>query len=362
MVAASGTPRERLRVSNRSVVALVVIVLGAMWATEMLGQAGRVLGWLTVACIGAALLHPVVSLIALRIPRPAALILTLLLTLGTIGGLVYSGIGDVRAQADRVEREAPRAAARIAKRDDWIGNAARSFDAERRITEFVDDLPTRLQGGDTATALRSAATRGVAFFATAMLTLFLLIHGPRLVNAGLRQIHDDERRARIKRVAEGGYKRAWRYIVFTLGRALLAGTFAFAVGSAIDVPGQTVLAIWVAAWSVVPLVGVVTGSIPLVLLSVTVDFGQVPWVFAMFVGYQLAEAALLQRRIERVSVHVGPFVTLVAAFGGLEAYGVGGMFVAVVLATATVGVLAELADEGEVIEALDAVLAGDEPA
>jgi predicted PurR-regulated permease PerM len=367
MVASSGTPSPpatlppRLRFTNRSVATVVVIAVGALWALDLLGQGGRVLGWLLVACIGAGLLHPAVTGLARRMPRALALVIVVVVTLGAIGGLVYSGIDDIRTQAERLEEAAPDAARRIERRDDGIGEAATEFELTRRVREFVDDLPERLQGGDAPEALRAAATRGVAFFATAMLTLFLLIHGRRLLDAGLRQIHDVERRRRTSLVVFGGAARAWRYLVLTLARAVLAGAFGLAVASAIDLPGQTILALWVAVWSIVPLVGVAAGSVPTVLLTFTVDPARVPWVVALFVGYQVVEVLVLQRRLERASVHIGPFVTLVAALGGLEAYGIGGMFVAVVLVTLVGAGLAELAEGGDLAAAVDATLAGDEP-
>jgi predicted PurR-regulated permease PerM len=351
-----------LRVTNRTVVATVVVVVGALWAADLLGNAGRVLGWLVVASIAAALLHPAVTALSRRLPRAVALVAVVLATLAAIGGLVYSGIDDLRTQADRLEREAPAAARRIERRDDGIGEAAKEFELARRVRDFVDRLPEQLQGGEAPEALRAAATRGVAFFATGMLTLFLLIHGERLIGSGLAQVHDDDRRRRATRVLGQGYRRTWRYLVLTLARATLAGAFALAVGSAIDVPGQTLLALWVAVWSIVPLLGALAGSTPMLLLTVATDPGLVPWVVALFVGYQALEVFVIQRRIERVSVHVGPFVTLVAALGGLEAYGIGGSFVAVVVATFLGSVLAELAEHGDVLAAVDATLAGDEPA
>ena len=61
MVATPGPPPARLRFTNRTVASTIVIVVGALWATDLLGRAGRVLGWLLVAAIAASLLHPAVS-------------------------------------------------------------------------------------------------------------------------------------------------------------------------------------------------------------------------------------------------------------------------------------------------------------
>ena len=362
--AAPADERERLRPSNRSVVVAVAIVAGAPFLVRQIGSAGRVLGWFAVAAILAGLLHPAASLVSRWLPRALSIILVLVVTVGAIGGLVYSGYDDLQTQADRLEAAAPDAARRLEARDDDIGEAAREVELERRVEEFVDELPDRLRGGDAASALRSAATRGVAFFATGILSLFLILHGPRLIDAALGQVHDAERRARLHRVLGRAYGRAWRYTTLTLLRAVGAGLFALAAAQASDVPARTLLALWLGVWSFVPLMGVVIGSLPLVLLTGALDPGRLLLVVSLVLAYQTAEVLLVQRRIERVSVHVGPVITLLAAMAGLEAYGIGGAFVTIVLAILVASVVKELAptEDDELLAAADAVLPGDEPA
>jgi predicted PurR-regulated permease PerM len=356
-------PRERLRLSNRSIVVAVLILVGAVALVSAVSAATRVLGWALVAAFLAGLLHPIVSRLSRWIPRGVAIALTMLVVVGSITSVVYATIDEVRSQADRLEEVAPDAAIEI-ERSDRFGEAAREFELRRRVQEFVDDLPERLQGGDTAEALRAAATRGVAFFITGMLTLFLLIHGRRLVSSALRQVHDRRRRSRIEVLLNAAYDRAWRYIVFTVLRALAAGLFTAAVCEVADVPGAILLALWVAIWSLVPLLGVLAGSTAVVLLTMAVDAGRAPAVCALFVAYQVAEVLIVQRRLERASLHVGPVITLVAAMGGLEVYGIGGLLGGVALSIVVASLLRELArGEGEdLIAAADAILPGDEPA
>jgi hypothetical protein len=57
----------------------------------------------------------------------------------------------------------------------------------------------------------------------------------------------------------------------------------------------------------------------------------------------LAEWLLLQRWIERRTVHIGPFATVVAGFAGLELYGVGGALMLLLVVTLAVAVVDELA-------------------
>ena len=107
----------------------------------------------------------------------------------TTGLLAYGTIGDVQLETARLQRVAPEAALRI-ERSATFGKTARDLQLAQRVKEFVDELPSRLAGGDTGTVIRSAATRTLAYLATGVLMLFLLAHGPRLCEAALRQISD----------------------------------------------------------------------------------------------------------------------------------------------------------------------------
>ena len=55
-----------------------------------------------------------------------------------------------------------------------------------------------------------------------MLTLFLMSHGPRLLRGLLRQL-PEERRQVVSSAIFHGYRRAWGYLVATLGKAVLVG-------------------------------------------------------------------------------------------------------------------------------------------
>jgi predicted PurR-regulated permease PerM len=123
--------------------------------------------------------------------------------------------------------------------------------------------------------------------------------------------------------------------------ALATGLLTFVLAQALGLPGPAPLALWVAVFDLVPLVGVVVGGLPVVLLALADSPGQAVVVAVVLVGWQVLEATVLQRRLEERSLHVGPFVTVGLAMVGLELYGIGGALAAAALAV----VLAALADE-----------------
>ena len=323
----TGAPGRRrvIRYSGFSLVRAVLVVGLGLFGVLAFLAAKRPLGWLLVAILLAALLYPIVERLARHLPRGLAVAIVAVGGLLVVGGITYRGIDEVRTQADRIERAAP-AAARDLQRSERFGEFARQAQLEDKVATFVEELPDRLRGGDAVDALRSAASRGAAFVATFVLMVFVLISGPRFIDSGLAQIRDPERRTGVRTVLERAYPRAWRYVAFSLAKAVAAGGFTWFACVVAGVPGAVLLGLWVGAWSLVPAVGVLVGSLAVVLLGVTVSLDTAAALLGLFLAYQVAEALVLQRRIEARSIHVGPFVSLVVAALGLELYGIGGLF------------------------------------
>jgi predicted PurR-regulated permease PerM len=328
-----------LRLSARSAVLAVALLGATLVVLRLVAASGRVLGWIVVAMLLAALLHPAVAALDRRLHRGAALFVVVFGTLAVAGVIVWAVVDDVVDEVEELQTEVPRAAREL-ERSERFGKTARDVDLADKAQDFVDELPERLRGGSVQDALRSAATRGVAFLATFVLTVFFLIHGPRLLNAATAQLPDD-RREQVRRLGASAYQRAWRYVAGSLGMALAAGLLTYALAQALDLPGPAPLALWVALFDLVPLVGLVVGGVPVVLLAAADSPGHAVVAAAVLIGWQLFEAIVLQRRVEAGSLHVGPFVTVAMAMIGLELYGIGGAVAAVSLAI----VAAALADE-----------------
>jgi predicted PurR-regulated permease PerM len=163
------------------------------------------------------------------------------------------------------------------------------------------------------------------------------------VRGALDQIRSPERRQRAEVVADNAYRRAVRYVLSTVLLAVAAGLFGYLVASLADVPGAAALGLWVALWDVVPLFGALVGALPIVLLAAVFFSAERAVVAAIaFLAWQTFEYVAVQRRIERRSIHLGPFVTLFTGLAGLELYGLGGGLLAVVVAAAAIATADEL--------------------
>ncbi len=350
---------ERLRLTPRS----AVLAVGALGLTLLLIRvfmaSERVLGWILTAAVVAGLLHPVVSALESRLRRGLAVAVVAVATLGLVGATAVGVTAGFVRETKRLEQAAPRAAESL-ERSGRFADAARELKLAERTRRFVDEVPDRLRGGTPADALRSAATRGVAFLATFILTLFFLLHGPRLARAAADQITDPKRRTRAVEVATAAYRRAFGYATGTVVMAAAAGLLAYVVATAAGVPGAAPLGLWAAIWDVVPILGFSIGALPLVLLAAVASPAKGLVAAAVLIAYQVFEAMLIQPRVERRTMRVGPFLTVGAGLIGLEVYGLGGALLVPLVAALGLATAEELsrdevepdgsASEGETVQ------------
>jgi len=333
-----------LNVSARSVFAVFGAIGLALVLRNVFERSTRVLGWFAAAAVVAAMVYPAVAALSRSMRRGVALLIVVLGLLATVGSVLYVAVDDIRTELDHLQEVAPEAAQRLEESERW-GETARDFRLRERVESFVEQLPERLAGGDTPEVIRSATTRGAAFFVAFILTLFLVLHGPRMVRGALGQIESDVRRSRVNRVLTRAYRRSWRYLVGTLAIAFTTGIYTYLWCRLADLPGASVLAIFVGMGSVIPYVGTVVAGVPVVVLALGLD-PESPWAWILllaFIGWQILDAVVLRARINRRSIAVGPAVTLVVGIVGIDLYGLGGALVALAFVVFVVAVVDELA-------------------
>ena len=334
-------PHRVVRISARSAAVAVASVVLAIILLRVFVAAHAPLSWAAAAGIVAVLIDPIVDRLDKRIPRLPAVIIALLLTAAAVWGIVYAAFDDLSGGVDQLGQAAQEAAEDLEDRDDRIGRLARDVEASRRVDLFVEALDDRVTGGDDV--LTTTAGTAPTYFVGGILTLFLMSYGPRLASAAVNQLPDESTRRSITDIVASALHRSRRAIFFTVGEGLLAGVVVATVAALLDVPAPAALGLAAGLMALLPHVGLVLGTLPLVLLVLAMRSGVATVAtIAIVLTCQLLDSFWLRRRISRNSVHIGLLVPWVVALVGYSVYGVGGAAYGLAVAVFAHAVLDEL--------------------
>ena len=324
MAGSTGTVERRsLRLSWTGALTIVGTIVGLIVLQRMFVAAHRPLSWAAAAVVAAVLLDPVVDRLAVWLRRGPAVLLTFL-AVGAVGfGTTYLVFDEVQHAVDRLQAVAPDAALVVEEREDRLGELARDFSLGERVTDFVAALDDRVTGSDDL--LRSTAGTAPTYLVGAILTIFLMTYGPRIARSALDQDPDEARRARVANIVGPAVSRARGAIVQTTGASVLFGLAIAGVASLLSLPAPSAIGFVAGVFSLLPHVGLVVGTVPLLLLTVGFRSGTAAIVLTGAVlALQAADSAFLRPFIARRTVAVGLLVPWVVALLGYSIYGIGG--------------------------------------
>jgi predicted PurR-regulated permease PerM len=324
------------QLSTRTIVRVFFTLVALVVLLYMLYLVRSVLGLLCIAIFLAVALGPAVdNARKLKLPRAASILATFLgmfLAIFLIGLIVVPPIvNEVEAFAGDVPNYI----------DDIRSNKTlREYDDKYDITKKLEDqaksLPSRL--GQAAGALQ-AVTVGV--FSTVLqlvtvltITFFLLLDGGRIVNFLLAQVRP-EHQDRLRAVAADIYGATGGYVAGALALATAAGISTYIVLSILGVPFSVPLAVLMAFFDLIPLVGSTIGGVLVGVVTVFADFpgDTIIWVIYVIV-YQQVENSVFQPLVYRRTVNLHPLAVITAILVGSSLLGVLGALVAIPIAAA----------------------------
>jgi predicted PurR-regulated permease PerM len=317
--------RVRIDFSFATALAVVAAVGAALVLAAVFGAASRPIGWALACAIVAALLYPIIEFLDRHMPHALAVIVTLLGLAVLLGGF-YGGVaGTVADNIETLNEQAPRAAAEL----EADNEVARDFGLESRVTAFVEDLDERL---GTRAQLEQTTSTVSTYVVTGVLTMFFIAYGNKLVAGALGQIRDEQRRTRVARVVHRAATSWRRYSLVAIGQAVVVTLLSWLVLWAIDLPAPFILGLLIGGFSVIPFAGAVVGGVPALLLAAgTLDIERVLAVVALVVAVQLFEVFVVRRRVDGVTLYVGPALPLIVALIGWDLYGLGGAIYSLLL-------------------------------
>jgi predicted PurR-regulated permease PerM len=298
---------------------LVAAVVTAFVLADAFELAHRTFGWVAACSVVALLIDPLVNAVDRFVPRWLAVIAVLLLVLAVLAAL------------DELQESAPVAARSLEKKYSWAGDIG----VTQRVTDFVDDLDTRVRKETVSKALGTAPS----YVVTGILMLFLLAYGSRYFNGFADQFSPEHSR-RIRTIGQEAASRGRRYLLVVIAHSIVNGLVVGLVCWAFDLPAAVSLGFLVGMLTVLPLIGVIVGGIPALLLTLgLIGWGHALVMLLVLVALQTIEALVVRPLVDPRTVRVGPTVPIVVGLVGFELYGVGGSIYGIALAVIALAAL-----------------------
>lgn len=332
----------------RTSVAIVASIMLMLTVFAVARSTRQTLTWIAIGTLLALALNPVVDAIGRRAKcrRSVAVSLVAVGAVAALAGLVFLLGPPAVREAGEFSQDIPRVVRQLNSLP-LVGDRLERADAPEKVERWLNELPARL-GTDSsvvAEVTRSVVSGFLAALFTILITLSLLIDGPRLLQ-GMRRLVPIPQRDRADRVGSVLYRTVGRYFAGSLFVAILNGTAILVVGLALGLPLVPVAAIWAMLTNLIPQVGGFLGGSLFVVLGLTEGVTQGLICLVWFLLYQQFENHVLAPTIIGEAVDLSPPVTMMAALVGGATAGVPGALIAVPLLGAAKAVYREVHPSG----------------
>jgi predicted PurR-regulated permease PerM len=331
-------------------VQLVLLPLALIGLFMVVRASGPVFLLFTTAAVIALILTPVVGFVErAHVPRGlsiASVYLSFVALLVLAGFLLSGPVSDqVTTLRDDVPSIADSANKRLADVQDYFDRKGIKLEIKKQGQSALETLRGKIVGGTDkivsfgTTLLESLVTAGFGLILVLVLSIYMLIHGPRIgelvrgVMPAGNGTRDDDYPARVVR-AVAGYVRG--QLLFSLLMGLGAGIGLYIYGvTGIFPEGKTyalAFGIFFGLMELIPYVGPFLGALPPILVALFSDPITALWVALLFIGLQQIEGHVVAPLVFGHALRINPLLVIFALLFGGELYGILGALLALPVA------------------------------
>jgi predicted PurR-regulated permease PerM len=321
----------------RSIVRIVLIIVGVALSLYLIWLLRRPIGWLLIAIFLAVALAGPVNVLAARMRRGLAITIVYVGLLLMPIGLIALIVPPLVTQGNEFAQNLPRYAQDVeefVQDNERLRNLNEDYQITEKLQQEAEKLPERLGGaakvlGDVGFGIVNSL---FALITILILTAFILSNGRRWREAALAH-QPREQRERMSRSLDHMGAAVGGYVAGALAVAAIAGVLSYVVMLILGVPFRAPLAVMVALFSLIPLVGATIAAVIVGIVTLFTDFPTATIVWAIWaIAYQQLENTLIQPQVQKRTVNVHPFITIVAVLFGSTLLGVIGALVAIPIA------------------------------
>lgn len=321
----------------KAILRSVLIVVAVVLALYLIIQLRTPLTWLIIAAFIAVPLATLVAKLQNYMPRWAAISLVylgLILTPIALGAVLFP---PVVTEGNKLIKDVPSYARDITKfvqENDRLRKLEEDYDITTKLEQEAEKLPSRV--GDAATILQDVGFGIVnslfTIFTILVLSVFMVANGPTWIRRVI-ELQPPDRAEQLDRVLRRIGQAVGGYFAGAIAVAFVAGIANYIAMKILGVPFAGPLAVLAGLASLIPMVGATLAAILIGLVTVFTDFPTTTIIWAVWaIVYQQFENHFIQPQIQRRTVHVAPFVTIVAVLLGGTLMGILGALLAIPIA------------------------------
>jgi len=316
---------------------LVSILIGGV-----IGQLTTVLIYVGVALFLALGLDPLVSWLEKKLPRWAAILVVFAAVILAFAGLLVTIIPVIVDQISNLITNFPDIVTRVVNSDfvktiEQQLSGVVDFDSvAKSVTDFVSDPNNFVSLGGGILAVGAGVASGVTGATVVLILTLYFLASLRSIKRVTYRFVPASKRAGFIDVSEDITSAVGRYVVgqFTLAavNGVLSAIFLWIIGA----PQFVLLAFVAFLFSLIPLVGTLTGSLIIVLTCLFASPLTALVALIYYLIYMQLEAYFLSPRIMNRAVSVPGAVVVIAAVAGGTLGGILGALVAIPVAASTI--------------------------
>ncbi len=326
-----GRPVDVRRVVTITAIVLAVASLFGV-SLFVVHALSRILTLLIVALFFTVVLTPAVDFLQHRakMRRGIATTIVFLVGFGLLAALIYAFVRPLITEGQKFFDDLPHYLRDARRGRGTIGHLVRRFNLEKYVPRSTKGSPGPIKnvGSKGLTVARGIFTGVVAGITVMVLTVLMLLEGPKLGRDTLNLV-PERHRERVRHVAGDAAKAVSGYMFGNLLISLIAGVAIYIFLLIAHVRYAEVLALWVAFADLIPLVGATLGALPTVAIAFLRSTPVGIATIAFFVAYQQFENHVLQLTVMARTVKINPLGVLISVLVGVELFGLLGALLAI---------------------------------
>ncbi|NCD70891.1 AI-2E family transporter [Mucilaginibacter agri] len=305
-----------------------VILFGLILLVYMLSALGDILVPLAFALMIAILLNPLCSWFQKhRIPKVAAILLSLLICFIVVGALMYFLSSQIASFSDQLPTLEQKFGEIVTDLEGWI---YQHFGVETQ--KQVDFVKKALSSGDALvgrTLNTVLGTLGIVFLIPVY--TFMMLFYKQLILSFLYEVFSEENSARVAEILKETKSAVQSYIVGLLIEMLIVGIMNSVALLLLGVKYAILLGVIGAILNMLPYIGgIIAIALPILMATVTKDGYSTQ--FGIVIAYlviQFIDNNIVFPRVVSFKVQINALISIVIVLLGNALWGVSGMFLSV---------------------------------